>query len=492
MNLIDESGRSNSTNKKLFIIGSVGLIALILIVVVLLAVVVSLNGKNNSLYVNNKKYSSSKYLINRDSTLYIGIEDLTQMAGGEYTYKSGDKDVEDSNKCYITNSYESTFFNVDSSKIYKVLEDTEETEYYTLDKPVIKENNKIYMPITAAKVAMNMSFTQVRNTYRLNSIPYIESLYNQAKSAKFVPNSSIVWGTTYANKKLIKNGLVIIKDDSNNLGVAKLSSSTDKNKATTVQVTPVVTVKYKSIKYVEKFNELVVENENGKGIIQLVEENGEFSTKQVVEPGYSEIKQIADDLFIVSNANSTSSASTTSTSTTSTSSSASSNTKKYGLVNHNGDVILPVQYDKIGIDISKYTNNDLDNEYILFDSLIPVESNNVWGFVNLNGKIVIKLAYNSVGYDESNPNSNVVIIPELNALVVKKDGKYGLITKTGGTLVKNVLTRIYKTDENGQEEYSALYNNKKYNVIKDIESLKKIGTENKDTSKNTSTNTTKK
>ena len=33
------------------------------------------------------------------------------------------KDVEDENKCYITNSYESTFFEVGSNEIYKVLEE---------------------------------------------------------------------------------------------------------------------------------------------------------------------------------------------------------------------------------------------------------------------------------------------------------------------------------------------------------------------------------
>ena len=38
-------------------------------------------------------------------------------------------------------------------------------------------------------------------------------------------------------------------------------------------------------------------------------------------------------------------------------------------------------------------DSDIDNRYILYDSLIPVKKDKYWGFVNLSGKEVIKMEY---------------------------------------------------------------------------------------------------
>lgn len=463
MNLIDENRNTNRDNKKIITACGIGIVVLLFIIIGLLAYVTTINGKNASLIVDNKKYSVSTYLLNKDNVIYIGIEDLTKITWNGYSYKSGSKDVEDENKCYITNSYESTFFEVGSNEIYKVLEETNETEYYTLENPIIKENGKICMPIDAVKIAANVNYYNNNNKIVISSIASLESFYSQQKSATFIPDTSIVWETTYSNKKLLKDRLVITKDEKGLLGLAVVSSNTDsKTKVTTVSTHSIIDPKYEDIKYVEKFNQLIVKTENGKGIVQLEEENGSFSAKTIITPQYQDIKQINEELYLVS------------------ASSTEEKTKKYGIVkkqtnqvsNQEAEEILPVEYDQIGIDISKFTNNNLSNEYIIYDSLIPVKKDNLWGFVNLKGKVVISLEYTGLGYIGTNSSSNVLIIPELNAIVVRKDNYYGIITKNNKVLLKSVLTRVYKETVNGKEQYSMLYNDKKYNVIDYVEKEK--------------------
>ena len=481
MNLIDENYNTNRSNKKIFTICGVGIIILLFIIVGLLAYVTTLNKYKIKLTIDGKAYEASNYLISKENVMYISIEDLAKITQNGYSYKSGSKDVEDDNKCYITNSYESTFFEVNSNEIYKILEETNETEYYTLENAIIKENNKIYMPLSAVKTAINASCTTENNKITISSISYLESYYNREETATFKPNSSILWETTYSNKKLLKNNLVITEDENLLHGIGKISY-TNNNDVVTVNVQSIIDEKYLSIKYVEKFNQLIVKTESGMGIIQLYEENGNITRKTLIEPQYESIKQIDTDLYLVSQkvSENISDESTKTTASTKT---------KYGIVNKSGDTILPIEYDKIGFDISKFTDNSLNNDFIIYGRYIPVKKDDLWGFINLTGKVVIKLEYSDIGYTGTNSNSNVLIVPELEGIVVKKDGKYGVVSTSGKVLLKNIASRIYNESSNGKDVYTMVLNDKKYNVIDYVKEQSKNST-NDTTNITNSTNIT--
>ena len=490
MSLIDENYKGDGSSRKVFFAFGIGIILVVVIIVILLLLLGTLNSNKSGLTVDGKGYSISKNIIKKDDVLYIGIEDLTNMLNKEnanfaYNYKSGGKDIEDENQCYITNKYESTFFMVNSKDIYKVAASTNQTEYYTLDNPIIKENEKIYMPISAVKVAMNANYRNNNNKITINSIGYLEKNFNQAASATFKPDSSIIWETTYSNKKLLKYGLVIIKDNESKLGIATVSASTtkdNKNKtATTVTTNSVITPKYKDIKYVEKYNQLVVESQEGKkGIIQLYEEDGNLKVDStLILPQYDDIMPIGHDLYIISKI---------------TSDGTKENERKYGIINKEEDEILPTEYDGIGIDATKFTNNDLNNPYIIYDNLIPVKKGNLYGFSNLNGKIVINTKYTGLGYAESNPNNNVLIIPSLEAIVVNDNGYYSIIKRTGTTLIngdgknQNNISKVYREEEDGKLQYKIVYNDTKYEINYFLEHKSEIEKKSSDTSKNTKTN----
>ncbi|MBE5805838.1 MAG: hypothetical protein E7313_03895 [Clostridiales bacterium] len=460
MNLIDESRNTNRNNKKLFTICGIGIITLIVIIISLLLYLVIVKKNNKSMVVDSAKYNISSYLIEKDNVVYIGIEDLVKISKSGYTYKSGTEDVEDFDKCYVTNGYESTFFEVGSDEISKVLVDTKNYEYYKLKAPIIKENEKIYMPIENCDIAMNCSYN-TNNGIVINSIAYIESCYNREKKGNFVPNDSIVWNTSYSNKKLLKNGVVVTMDSTKKLGLSTISSQTDKKtKITTVNTKILMDHKYKSIDYIEQYKQLVVETENGKGIVQLDFNNDEIKIETVIKPQFEDIKPIGNNLYIVTSKN--------------------ENESKYGIVlakeNNENTLIVPIEYDEIGI---KNTSN-IKNSYILYDSLIPVKKNNLYGFVNLKGNIVIKLEYSNIGC-VNNVNDAIILIPEVEGIVVNKGGKYGIISKSGKELAKNVLSKIYKEVVNGKEQYSLMYNDKKYELNDFIKNV--------NTNINTNTNT---
>ena len=455
MSLLQESRKTENNSKKIYMICGIGIIVLIFIIVGLLAYLTAVNKNKVSLVINGNNYVAKEYLINKDNNLYIGLEDLVKAISSDgYTYRSGNKDVEDENQCYVTNStiQESVFFKVGTSSIYKITENTNEVIQYNLSNPVIKENGKIYIPLEDCRIALNMRYSKYNNQYAISSIEFLEKYYNQQSSSSFVPDSSIVWNTLAANKKMLREGLVIVKDNFGNLGLATVSRTTDsKKKITTVSTTQLITPKYKYIKYVEKYNQFVVETQSGRGIVELIKsEDGSYTVKTVISPQYRDIKNINQNMYIISENNSED----------------NSSVAKYGIINSNGEEILPAEYQKIGIDAYEFTNNHITNEYIIYDYLIPVKKDNLWGFVNLNGQTVINTRYTNLGCTESNASSNVLIIPNKELIVVQEDKNYGIITKTGKVVIKSVLSRVFQESDNNEDKYYMIYNDKKVDVLK--------------------------
>lgn len=466
MSLLQDNRRMEGSSKKIYIMCGAGIVVLLFIIVALLAMMSALKKNKVTLMINGQNCDTKNYLIKKDDTLYIELESLTKaIAKGGYTYKKGNKDIEDDNQCYITNAsiQESVFFKVGSSDIYKSMEGSNEVVHFTISKPVIKEKEKIYISIEDCKLALNMKYTKNNNQHVLSSMEYIESYYNQSESNTFIPDKSIVWDTLADNKKLLRDSLVIIKDNTGNLGIAVLSTSTSegKKKVTTVKTTEVLTPKYKYIKYVEKYDQLIVETSSGKGIVEFKkQDNGDYSIKTIISPQYDDIKQLDSERFIISENigdNKTSS------------NSSDSKSKKYGIINKAGEEILPVEYQKIGIDLSKYTSNELENEYILFGYLIPVKKNDLWGLVNLNGQTVLECIYTDLGCSETNSSTNVLVIPEKELIVVKNDKYYGLVNKTGKVVIRPALTKVFQ-EVDGEKKYYMIYNDKKMDIIKYIDS----------------------
>lgn len=105
--------------------------------------------------------------------------------------------------------------------------------------------------------------------------------------------------------------------------------------------------------------------------------------------------------------------------------------EKYGLLNHQGKVILPPIY--------QYVASEKQG-------LIAVAKNNKLGFVDKNGKIVVPIQYNYHGEDEIYHSRKLYYVNDVvKVRQVGKNGKWGLLNTQG----KIVAPFIYDDMEHG-------------------------------------------
>ena len=170
-----------------------------------------------------------------------------------------------------------------------------------------------------------------------------------------------------------------------------------------------------------------------------------------IQPNYEEIKQIDknQNLYLVKNNN------------------------KYGIINQNGNIVVFLEYDEIGIDTTQFISNNIKNQYLLFDNCIAVKRDEKWGFFDKNGKQIVENQYDDLGCilgTQSNRTSNnLLIIPEYEAIVVEKDGKFGLINSLGKQLIPCVLDSFYSITTSGKENYYMVQGEKTIEVTSWLE-----------------------
>ena len=154
-----------------------------------------------------------------------------------------------------------------------------------------------------------------------------------------------------------------------------------------------------------------------------------------IEPNYTEIKQISKELnyYLVKN------------------------NEKYGVINQNGNIVIYLEFDQIGIDEEEFTSNDIDNPYILFDNCIPVMQNDRWGVFDINGQQLIPVEYSEMGCINGTTtdrvSNNVVIIPEFESIVLGNDDKYAIFSSLGEMYVPLILDSVYSITTSGEDQF---------------------------------------
>ena len=169
--------------------------------------------------------------------------------------------------------------------------------------------------------------------------------------------------------------------------------------------------------------------------------------------------------------------------------------KKYGVIDFSGKTKIYIENDEIGVDSSKFSQNEIKNNYILADNLIPVRKGKVWGLYNKNGNQVVDFKYDSFGYIASNNKDaiNLLVIPDYNVLVACKDKKYTLLNSSGEELFAPVADDIYMNINGGQKYYYIMVNDKQMNAIEFLDSIgikNNSKQDNNESSNNTNTNET--
>lgn len=461
-------------NKKLMIIISI-IIVILLFVSIGLGVTIyilkaqafkfTIDGKS----IANKNIADDLFVFEGD-TMYISIRDIAPLIGYKY-YNGGYKQyTEKTNQCYVENEDEVCTFERDSDKIYKNAPESTDYEYFNIDEPVKRINNKLYTTIEGLGVACNitMGYDKEANQVTVYTLSYLVDYYTNA-----ITTSAL---TNFDNQKALRYGLVVVQNREN---TDKSSSTTDiRYGIYSTEGEEIVGTKYTDIEFNESNQEFIVTTaEKTVGII-----TSDGSTK--VNPRYDSLKQIDKDLnlYLITSGG------------------------KKGVIEKNGKILIYTEYDEIGIDASLYPSNEIKNPYLLYNNAIPVSLNGKWGLYNVKGELILPIEYTGFGTTNATSSNktanNVLLIPEIKGIVAGKeftmaDNKkitlYGIVNSLGKEVVPYVLETVYSVTMDNKETYTMINNGNSFDVMEyvnnyvDIETLNE---EDNNTNTNSVTNTT--
>lgn len=453
MNLIDESFEyekqakvkdSKKMSKIILIIMAILVVAIIGIFIA----IVYIQGNTLKLYINGAINEKVKAIMvtDTDGTIYFPIRDFATYLGyesfsGEYTDKS-----EDASKCYIQNENEVANFALNSNKIYKLetSNNTANYEYFYAKKPVKAINGKLYASTDALEEAFNMSFSYDSDSQRIYiyTMPFLVESY----ATRVLDYGYEKISEEFVNQKTVLNNmLVVTKNNDKTYGVIDVKGN------------DVIEPKYDYIEYLPNSGDFLVKSNNKVGIISAKRE-----TK--VQILYDNLQLIDSDLGLY----------------------LAKRDNKYGVIDSKGNIKIYIEYDQIGIDSTRYSQNDIKNKYLLENGMIPARKDQMWGAFDKNGKVVLDFIYEGFGYIASNNKDaiNLLMIPDYNVMVAKREKKYTLVNSVGKEICVPVLDDVYMVISSGKKYYYMNFNN--YEEVSVTDFLDQQGV--KPNSKNTKTN----
>ena len=436
MNFVDDEN-INVENKKMkkdklpFVAAGLGVA--ILVVLVLIAFTYSaltkMKGKELTLSLNGELNNNFKKLlvIEDNGDTYVPIRDVADYFGyksynGNYINKS-----ESTDECYIESKNEIVTFVVDSDEIEKINPSTSDITYFTIEKPIKKVNDKLYIEMDGLQIAYNLnaSYKESQNRIVLETMDYI---IEQNKTDILGQGFKAI-SEKFDDKKAILKGLAIVTNESNKYGLYNINTKET-----------ILETKYDNIEYVPITQDFTIKSNGNVGI-------KDSTGRDKIQTRYESIEFVGQKfkLYVVKKDN------------------------KYGIIDNNEAPIIPIKYDRIGIDMSSFAKNNIKNKYVLANKAIPVKQNNSWALFDTNGVALTDFVYSGMGCTSSSGNS-LIVIPDYNVIVVAKDKKYILITNDGKEVWGGrTFEQAYLQYQNGIPSYYIVTNNRTYDAVKILE-----------------------
>ena len=490
MTLIDEREVMFEQERKQKIIKNIiKIIAILVFIVIVLLVYISTKdaGKLKVLVDGNEQSNLDSQLIlknekgkilEENGDIYISVQKLATMLNYEYYNSEYKKKGEDKTKCQVRIQNEYTSYISNSSLIYKAVvvddiadddvnnqnttnqsknntkkdeENTEKTieyEYFNIDNGVKYIDGEIYASQEAIELGFNviMGYNAKNKTISIYTLDALEKIAGQNVNLAVVGDDC-----EYYNKKLLKYGLVLIRNSDGDYGIANYNDYQEGNY--------IVSCKYSKIRFCESSSTIIVttSDDSKQGILKLdLVNKNKADTK--IEPKYDLIKLIDEknDLYLIKE------------------------NGRYGVIKLSGDEITTViktEYQKIGIDGELY--DEMDNKYIIDDKYIPIKIDNKWGLATTEGKVIINPQYYGIGCNLGKVGSGdpVIILPKL---IEDSDGIVFVTTQTEDVKLYSVIDVKTGTKVGNQESseiYSKFDNNQRkyYMKITDVATGTVIG-----------------
>lgn len=325
MELYDEDDiKKGQKGKK--VVTSLLIVSVILLII--LGTVVVLVPKNvevkTTLILNGKQVTIPEglFFTSEDGTLYISIRDFASLIGYEY-YRGeyNDKYTENNSKCYVQNAYEATSFILGSNLIYKTEPENElKYEYYTLSKPVVSINNKLYASSDVINIAFNSMVRQnaEQRTISVFTLSYLYDFYEKSLKENYgytlSTTETIIDGReekeiqqeqSFNNKKALAYGMAVVNKN-NKFGVIASSGET------------IIGTKYDKIEFVEERKEFIVTSDEKLGLL-----SNKGKTQINLDYDSLELLDGMEDYYLVEQ------------------------NSKYGIVRADEETVVPIELDSI-------------------------------------------------------------------------------------------------------------------------------------------------
>lgn len=448
MNLSGENTDINQArNKKISIIILVAIVITIIAIIGIVYAIMYLQSNTFRIYINGKVVNLPNETIIIDETTGKIHVDITGIANYlDYDYHKGEFKLytEDENKCWVENKNETASFFLNSNKISKVAPNqTKDYEDYIISDPVISKNGKLYCTPEGIKIGFNVLFeyNKEQKNIQIYTLPYLVNTYEN-KFKKLGYKDGI--DDAFDNQKAVLYNLFVVKKDNNLFGVVNGNNE------------EIIGSRYKNMIFNENAREFYVTSAlNKKGIVT---EAGETKINLL----YDDIKMVdkKNGLYLVKNSN------------------------KYGMIGNTGNIIIHLEYEQIGVNVGTFRNNNINNQYVLFENAIPVYQNKKWGMFDINGNMILPIEYDTIGYSSGVSGkvvNNLLIVPSYKGIVFGKvylipDGRstkrvtyYGIYDNKGTELIPTRLTNAYFVVNAGVNTYYMEYQGQTLNIEEYLE-----------------------
>ena len=451
MNLIEESFQTKEEKKKKMatkiILGAIIVVVLVIVGIVSYLLYVQSTILRVTLDGQQNEQLKQLLVFEDDGTIYVPIKEVASYLGyesfnGDYTDKS-----ETQSKCYVQSENEVANFTLGSNTIYKLdlTQNNGDYEYVHIKNPVKAINGVLYTTTEGIQEAFNVSFNydQEANRITIYTLPYLVQFYTPyALDYGYAEISEV-----FANQKAILDGMLVVSND-RAMGVIDTDGKS------------LLEAKYDNITYLPSVGDFLVQTDGQVGVLSKTGQ-----TK--VDIIYNNITLMDSDagLYVASRDN------------------------RYGVIDTNGVIKIYIENDQIGIDTSRFTQNNIKSKYLLADNLIPVKKGDYWGLFDTNGNQVVDFEYDSFGYIASNSRDaySLLVIPDYNVIVAGRDDKYTLLNSSGEMLFGLVADDIYMTISGGEKHYYISVNDNMIDAEEYLES-RGIRNQNSSSSSNTSSN----
>lgn len=468
-----ERQRQTEQKKKVVLVSIVLCAVLVALLIILIIYIQYQDSLELKLFIDGEQKPISGNLFTaQDNVNYVNVKQFSEMLGYTYTKGEYQKYNENEESCYINNDLEVVAMTADSPTMTKYIEvkpDTQVTKpegpygmeiqvksengkfnTFNLDEKVKFINGELYLPFSLVTDVYNVAVnTTEQNRIRIYTLPVL--FQNAVKTA-----GSLGYGTIsgiYENIRAIPYNLIVV-GNSGLFGVIDLAQN---NKE-------ILSVKYENLEFIQNSQEFFMSADSTVG---LLDRDG----KTIIKPmEYDEISILDEvkQLYLVKKDG------------------------KYGVLNRKGDVVVHVDYDRIGLkNVNDFGNNveNVRNTNLLFDECIIVGANSKYGLFDMNGKELLKTNYETFGYTttstDTSGEASVLVIPEelgIKGIVVCYDGLYGIYdVNVKNLIIPCACSRIYSITRTGTTTYYMEFNGEQmelnnYLVTYNLKSIGKTNT----------------